>query len=46
MSGDEDAASPIVSVEDLTVSLGKTAVLRDVSIDVPEGRLVGLIRTY
>lgn len=39
----EDATGPIVSVEDLTVTLGKTAVLGDVSIDIPEGRLVGLI---
>ena len=39
----EDTTEPIVSVENLSVSLGGTAVLRDVSIDVPEGRLVGLI---
>lgn len=39
----EDTTEPIVSVENLRVSLGGTDVLHDVSIDVPEGRLVGLI---
>ena len=42
-SQDRESVPPVLSVRDLTVSVGATAAVKDVSFDIPASRRVGLI---
>src|SRR6476646_1204503 len=39
----DGSAAPLLAIRNLTVQVGATTVLRDVSFDVPRRRVVGLI---
>ncbi|MDQ0419939.1 ribosome-dependent ATPase [Peteryoungia aggregata LMG 23059] len=40
---DDQAGHPVVRLEDVSLSYGRTEALRAISLDIPAGRMVGLI---